>query len=63
MLRIDTEDKKNSFYFKMFETIVTAFASSLIGVVLAVLCSPFLALNMSKNKYLAKFLTFLFYNI
>ena len=59
MLRIDTEDKK-IVLFKMFETIVTAFASSLIGVVLAVLCSPFLALNMSKNKYLAKFLTFCF---
>lgn len=59
MLRIDTEDKK-IVLFKMFETIVTAFASSLIGVILAVLCSPFLALNMSKNKYLAKFLTFCF---
>ena len=58
MMRIDTEDKK-IVLFKMFETIVTAFASSFIGVVLAVLCSPFLATNIS-NKYLAKFLTLCF---
>ena len=49
MMRIDTEDKK-IVLFKMFETIVTAFASSFVGVVLAVLCSPFLATNIS-NKY------------
>ena len=58
MMRIDTEDKK-IVLFKMFETIVTAFASSFIGVLLAVLCSPFLATNIS-NKYLAKFLTVCF---
>ena len=58
MMRIDTEDKK-IVLFKMFETIVTAFASSFIGVVLAVLCSPFLATNIS-NKYLAKLLTLFF---
>ena len=58
MMRIDTEDKK-IVLFKMFETIVTAFASSFIGVILAVLCSPFLATNIS-NKYLARFLTICF---
>lgn len=58
MMRIDTEDKK-IVLFKMFETIVTAFASSFIGVMLAVLCSPFLATNIS-NKYLARFLTLFF---
>ena len=58
MMRIDMEDKK-IVLFKMFETIITAFASSFIGVVLAVLCSPFLATNIS-NKYLARFLTICF---
>ena len=58
MMRIETEDKK-IVLFKMFETIITAFASSFIGVLLAVLCSPFLATNIS-NKYLAKFLTVCF---
>ncbi len=58
MMRIDTEDKK-IVLFKMFETIVTAFASSFIGVVLAVLCSPFLVTNIS-NKYIARFLTVCF---
>ena len=58
MMRIEVEDKK-IVLFKMFETIITAFASSFIGVLLAVLCSPFLATNIS-NKYLAKFLTVCF---
>ena len=58
MMRIEAEDKK-IVLFKMFETIITAFASSFIGVLLAVLCSPFLATNIS-NKYLARFLTVCF---
>lgn len=58
MMRIDIEDR-NIVLFKMFETIVTAFASSFIGVILAVLCSPLLANNIS-NKYLARFLTLCF---
>ena len=59
MMRIETEDKK-IVLFKMFETIITAFASSFIGVLFSCFYALlFLATNIS-NKYLARFLTVCF---
>ena len=59
MMRLDTEDYKIVF-FKLFETFIIAFSSSFLGVLIAVIFSPFLAKNIFKNKYIINILSIFF---
>ncbi|MBQ3437613.1 MAG: ABC transporter permease subunit, partial [Fusobacterium sp.] len=59
MTRIDFSDYK-IILFKMFETFITAFSASLLGVILATLFSPFLSGYIIKNKTILNFLNSIF---
>lgn len=59
MTTIDFSDYKIIF-FKIFETFIIAFSSSLLGVILATLFSPFLSGYIIKNKFILKILTSFF---
>lgn len=59
MTTVDFSDYKIIF-FKIFETFVIAFSSSLLGVILATLFSPFLSGYIIKNKLILKILTSFF---
>ena len=50
MAKIDFSDY-NLIFFKIFETFIIAFVSSLLGVVFATLFSPFLSGYVIKNKF------------
>lgn len=59
MSRLDFTDYQIVFI-KLFETFITAFTSSLLGVILATLFSPFLSGYIIKNKFVLKILNSIF---
>lgn len=59
MAKFDTSDYQ-IILFKLFETFLIAFTSSLLAVILATLISPFISSYVIKNKFLLKLLNSIF---